>query len=268
MNVGTLTRLLLAAMLVSPCPPAFAGGTQAERPQFAPQQIDAFSKQVERELGQRSARIALISRVGLDRASLPEGIEFTHVGFAVYSSIRLADGRTVPGYAMYNLYQDSETQNSSYLKQDYPLDYYAAVYVLEAGVVIPIPDMQRRLLAVIFSDTYAELHNPRYSAISNPFTSDLQNCTEFVLDVINAAVYQTDDVRLIKANEAAYFAPQPVEVDGLSLFFASMFTPDIALSDHEGPVRTATFWSVARYMQQHGLADEVFVVGEDGARVE
>jgi hypothetical protein len=207
--------------------------------------------------------VALISRVGRARDSLPEGIEFTHVGFAVYSRIRLADGRTVPGYAVYNLYQGDEVPNSSRLKQDYPLDYYAAAHVLEAGVVIPTATLQERLLEVILSDTYARLHNPRYSAISNPFTSEFQNCTEFVLDVINAAVYRTGDRRAIKANIEAYFEPQPVAVGGMSLFFASLFTPDIALADHQGSVRTATFGSIARYMRTHGLADEVFVVRED-----
>ena len=120
--------------------------------------------------------------------------------------------------------------------------------------------MVRRLASVIFSDTYASLHNPAYSAISNPFTPELQNCTEFVLDAINAAVYDTVDHRRLKANAAAYFEPQPVALHGPVRFLSVLFSPGIAVSDHQGPVRIATFRSIARYLREHGLADEVFIV--------
>ena len=242
---------------------AHAGSASGGAPQFRAEQLVKLSKTLERQIAARGARVALISRVGRPRSDLPDGIEFTHVAFAVYSKITTDDGRTVPGYAMYNLYQSDERPNTSFLKQDYPLDYYAAVYELKAGVIIPSPRMQEKLLGVIFSNTYQALHNPRYSATSNPFNDRYQNCTEFVLDVINAAIYDTSDYRQIKANEAAYFEPEPIRVDALKLFLGSIFVPDITTSDHSGPVATATFGSLARYMQNHGIADEVFTVQVD-----
>ena len=238
-----------------------AGSTSGGEPQFEPEQIVAFAKKVERAVAERGARVALISRVGRPRADLPDGIRYTHVGFVVYSMISTADGRVRPGYAVYNLYQDDARGDTSFLKQDYPLDYYSAVHTLEAGIIIPAPELQRRLLEVIFSDTYPGLHNPTYSAISNPFTSEYQNCTEFVLDVINAAVYRTDDPARVKAHVAAYFEPQPVNIGPIKLLLGSLFMPDIKLSDHAGSaIRTATFGSISRYMQQYDLADEVFTV--------
>ena len=83
-----------------------------------------------------------------------------------------------------------------------------------------------------------------------------------MLDVINAAVYGTEDYKQIKVNIATYFEPQPLHVNPLKLWLASIFIPDITTSDHDGAVGTATFWSIARYMQQHGLADEVFTIAE------
>ena len=234
-------------------------------PQFAPEQLVRFAKKVEREVAAHGARVALISRVGRSPRDLPPGIEFTHVGFVVYSRITTEDDKTLLGYAVHNLYQSADVPNTSYLKQDFPLDYYARVYELRAGVIIPEPELQERLLKVIFSDTYRNLHNPRYSAISNPAGHELQNCTEFVLDVMNAAIYRTDDLVRIKANIEAYFEPQPVNIDGFKLWLASMFVPDIALSDHQGPPRTATFHSIARYMERHGMAEKVFFVEPDEA---
>lgn len=242
---------------------AYAGSASGGKPNFAAEQLVGLSKKVERAIAVRGAHVALISRVGRPKNELPEGIEFTHVAFAVYSQITTDDGWVVPGYAIYNLYQSDERPNTSFLKQDYPLDYYAAVHELKAGIIIPDNALQKRLLNVIFSSTYPALHNPRYSATSNPFNDRYQNCTEFVLDVMNAAIYDTSDYRRIKANEAAYFEPQPVRVGALKLLLGSIFVPDISTSDHSGPVATATFGSIARYMQRHGIADEVFTVSMD-----
>lgn len=258
MTIKRTLPYVLAALLVQP--QVFAGSAAGGEPQFSAEQLVTLSKKLEREVASRGARVALVSRVGRPRSELPEGIEFTHVAFAVYSQITTSDGRVVPGYAMYNLYQSDETPNVSFIKQDYPLDYYAASYELKTGVIIPTPDLQRRLLKVIFSDTYEALHNPRYSAMSNPFNDRYQNCTEFVLDVMNAAIYETDDYKQIKANVEAYFEPQPVRVNALKLLLGSIFIADITTSDHSGPVATATFGSIARYMQRHGLTDEVFTV--------
>ena len=254
--------LVLAVVLIAQGPAA-AGSLAEGEPQFSGDQIARLAKKVEREIAARGARVALISRVGRSRDELPDGIEFTHVGFAVYSRITTMDGRVLPGYAIYNLYQDNDKPDSSFLLQDYALDYYRAVYELRAGVIIPKPELQRRLLRVIHSDTYAELHNPQYSAISNPFNTEYQNCTEFVLDVLNAAIYETGDQRQIKANEAAYFDPQSVHVNSLRLWLGSVFKADIFITDHPGPVRTATFGSISRYMLHHDIADEVFTVSVD-----
>lgn len=240
--------------------PAFAGSASGGPPQFPADKLIELSKKVEREAAARGAVVAIISRVGRPASELPDGIEFTHVGFAVYSKITLDDGRVIPGYAVYNLYQSDETRNSSYLLQDYPLDYYASVHELKAGIIIPTPELQRRLLKVIFSDTYKALHNPRYSAVSNPSNTRYQNCTEFVLDVINAAIYETSDYRKIKTNIEAYFTPQRVAENPVKLLLGSIFIADITTSDHAGPVATATFWSIARYLERYGLADEVFTV--------
>ena len=37
-----------------------------------------------------------------------------------------------------------------------------------------------------------------YSVIANPFTLEYQSCTEHTLDVITAAIYETNDIKVIK----------------------------------------------------------------------
>src|SRR5689334_11914715 len=69
---------------------------------FTPEQIIKFSKRVEKVLAAKGARVAIVSRMGRPLADLPEGMHFTHAGFAVYSEITTSDGRKLPGYAMFN----------------------------------------------------------------------------------------------------------------------------------------------------------------------
>lgn len=243
---------------------ALANSTQTvDTPRHSMQAVSTFAKQVERELAAKGVRVFIIARVGRPAAELPPGFHYTHTAFGVYSMIQTADGRQVPGYAIYNLYQRNDAPAVSDLVVDYPADFFAGAQELKAGIIIPTPQVQRRLMKVIDSPTYAALHNPHYSAIASPYTLEYQNCTEFTLDVLNAAVYDTADEAQLKANASAYFQAQPVKVNGVKLALGSMFMPDITTSDHKGPVRTATFTSIARYMQEYGLAQETLTITPD-----
>lgn len=252
-TIMRMVAIILSVVLVSDVAWAFSG-QPAPASSFPPERIIAFAKQVEKALAVHGARVAIVARIGRPLEELPEGMRYTHTGFAVYSRIKTADGRVVPGYAMYNLYQSTIEPDRSSLVQDFPVDFFSGVQLLEAGVIIPSPELQKRLLAVIHSPTYSALHNPRYSAIANPFTPALQNCTEYVLDLIFAAIYGTEDLDRIKANERAYFIPQPVKVNSFKLLLGSIFISDIAVSDQNGPPVTATFASIARFLDRY---DEV-----------
>jgi len=230
---------------------------------FAPEKIIQLAKKVEKVLAARGARVAIIGRIGRPASEMPEGMRYTHAAFAVYSEITTVDGRRLPGYATFNEYQSDQQPDTSSLVQDYPVDFYASVAELEAGVIIPSAELQRRLLAVITSPVYASLHDPRYSAIANPYTLGRQNCTEFVLDIIQAAIYQTGDIEVIKANERAFFVAQPVRVNPFKLLLGSIFSAEISMSDQPGtPPVTATFETLGRYLQQYDRA-EVFYLAPD-----
>ncbi|HTN65873.1 MAG TPA: DUF2145 domain-containing protein [Burkholderiaceae bacterium] len=227
---------------------------------FKPGEIIAFAKKVERTMGEKGARVAILARMGRPASELPEGMHFTHVGFAVYSSITTSDGRSVPGYAIYNLYQRDGRPDISDLVNDYPVDFFAGVAQLEAGVLIPSPDLQQKLLDVIASPTYAALHEPHYSVIANPYTLGRQNCTEFTLDVINAAMYGTSDINVIKAKEKESFVAQPVNVSPLKLIFGSMLSAEVSTSDQSGQPVTATFERIAEYLAQYDKGSSVLTV--------
>lgn len=238
---------------------SFAGIQALSEPIYNFKQVANLAKGLERSLAARRVLVAIIGRVGLKPELLPPGVRFSHAGFAVYSMIKTSDGRLLPGYAVYNLYGSLERTARSHLAQDYPVDYLAISQKLEVGVVVPNKSLQALLIRTINSESYRTLHNPNYSVNSNPFNLKYQNCTEFVLDVIFSAIYDTEDPRKIKSFIAAYFKPQPVRVNELDLTFAAMTIPEVRLDDHDGQLVTTTFTSIARFLMENGLAQDAFI---------
>ncbi len=239
---------------------AQAGSAAGGESHFRAEQISAFAKRVEKTMAAHGARVAILARVGRPVADLPDGFHYTHVAFAVYSQIKTTDGRSIPGYAIYNLYQDAGHPDHSSLVVDYPADFFAGVYALKTDILIPTPELQRQLLRVIASDTYRKLHNPAYSVVANPYNRKFQNCTEHTLDVLNAAIYHTDDIDVIKADERAYFKAQPVKINPLKMLAGMVTMPDLKVTDQKHGVRTASFTTIARYLRQYDLlADELVV---------
>jgi hypothetical protein len=249
--------LVLASGLSSP------SSQSTEEIHYSVEQILKFSKKVEKVLASKGAYVALVARKGRPKAEMPEGMAFTHVGFAVYSDITTKDGRKVPGYAMYNAYQQDDKPYTSKLINDFPPDFFANVADLEAGVIIPSLTLQKRLLETINSPLYGGFHDPRYSAIANPYTLGRQNCTEFVLDIINSSIYQTGDIHKIKAVEKQYFVAQRVNVNPVKLVLGSMFMREITLSDHPSTPVTATFETIAQYLLKYDKGSELLTVLPD-----
>jgi hypothetical protein len=215
---------------------------------------------VERTLASKGAHVAILARMGRPLSEMPRGMRFTHVAFVVYSQIQTADGRTLPGYAIHNLYQYDDKPNTSRLVIDYPVDFFSGVAHMEAGILIPSAELQQRLIKVIASPAYAAVHEPRYSVIANPYNEGRQNCTEFILDVINSAIYQTSDVKQLKQVAQKYFVAQPVEVNPFKLLLGSVFSAEVTTTDHPSRPVTATFERISDYLLKYDQGAEVLTV--------
>lgn len=252
-----MTVVLLIIVTLVPLA-SFAGSSAASKPILPAAEVASFADRVQRDLAARGANVAIVSRVGRDPAVLPNGVNYTHVAFWVYSRITRADGSAGMGYRVYNLYQREGDLTQSDLVQDMPGDFFAGAHRLEAGIIIPDPRLQRKVLDVIASPTYAALHNPSYSVLANPRSGQFQNCTEHTLDVLMAALYDTDDHQQIKANIAAHFTPQVIQVNGLERFLAPVASQALTTADHGAQVDTATFGSLARFMEGNNLHHEIY----------
>jgi hypothetical protein len=260
--------LILMTVLLTALLPALtrAGSSEGAKGMLPDVQVAAFSDRVQRDLAARGAHVAIVARMGRDPKEMPQGITYTHVGYWVYSQITRADGSVGHGYRVYNLYQNSDDGTRSTLVQDSPADFFAGAYRLDAGVIIPDVRLQKKLLKTITSPTYGALHNASYSVLANPKTTRFQNCTEHTLDILMASLYDTSDLRRIKANINAHFQPQHVEVNGFKRMIAPAASRALTTADHGTRIGTATFGSIARFMQTHGLEQDVYRFTPDGVR--
>ena len=254
--------ILLAVTSVMPSF-ALAGSSEAGKSVLPAAEVASFSNRVQQDLAARGARVAIVARMGRDPKVLPRGVQYTHVSFWVYSQITQADGSTGRGYQAYNLYQDADNKSRSSLVQDSPADFFAGAHRLEAGVIIPDARLQKKLLKVISSPTYSALHNAQYSVLANPNTSQFQNCTEHTLDVMMAGLYGTNDVPQIKANIAAHFEPQKIQVGGVKRLLAPVASQALTTADHGSKIATATFGSIARFMQDNDLETNIYRITPD-----
>ncbi|GGB07635.1 DUF2145 domain-containing protein [Agarivorans gilvus] len=252
MRIKQLVVLALFSLSSALC---FAGSAPAEDVKLEPEAIAKFSKEVERYAAKYRANVFIIGRVGRPQADLPEGVQFTHTALAVYSNITLDDGTNAKGYAIYNLYQKLGDLGHSSLVTDYPVDFFWGVDSLKAGIIIPNKQLQAGLLKLINSGDNHLLHNPNYSVLANPFNSQFQNCTEYTLDMLNASIFATSDTKQLKRLARAHFKAQPIKVNRFKLFMGGLLFDDVTLADHQGKPKTATFTTIARYLEQQQLLE-------------
>jgi hypothetical protein len=267
---GMICAAFVAALAIGGPGPAAAQDSSgaAAADHLTAEEARAFSKEIEQTLAARGAVVAIVFRAGRPREDLPEGFAYTHGAFWVYQPARLPDGREVKGYAVQNLYSgdgDSLPVTKSKLVQDFPFDFAAGSHEDDVAIIVPTREVQQRLYGVIASPAYSALHVDEYSLVSNPADARYQNCNEFMLDVLAAAVWETADYAQIKVNLAASFKPSRVKAGGLKRLFAPLVDGRLRTGDHDGPVETATFESLAAFMQTHGYAQDVLQLETGGA---
>lgn len=244
--------------------PSYAGSQQGlVQSQFSVEEAAHFAKQVEKYAARQGARVFILARLGSPSDQLPEGIHFTHVGLAVYSTIQSHDGEILKGYAIHNLYQNADDLSRSQLVMDYPVDFFLGAFELKAGIIIPSQIVQQKMLAALEQGLNHQLHNPQYSIISNPYSSAYQNCTEHLLDLLFAAIYSTNSLPQIKANQRAWFKAHQIEVSPFKRLLAPVFSSDIQMRDQGKSIQVATFTSIANFMRQYGLAVKVLSLDKD-----
>lgn len=263
--MNTLQKVFILFILLVQLP-ASAGSTQNAVNTFPIKEVEVFAKSVEKYAAAKGARAFLIARVGQPEEDLPKGIKFTHTAIAVYSAITLDSGEIVNGYAIHNLYQKEGELDKSELVIDYPVDFFWGAQAMKAGIIIPSPNLQAKIINVIANGLDRKLHNENYSVIANPFNNTFQNCTEHTLNILNAGIYESEDMAFLKSAASEHFLPQEINTSPFKILMGSMFMDDVSTKDHAGKVKTATFSSLAKYLEQNELVLEAITLDRNGQK--
>lgn len=246
---------VIAAMVATPAYAFDSAQSQAGSAEYlSAEDAAVFSKEIENELAAKGARIAIVFRAGRPREKLPDDVNYTHGAFWVYQDIQREDGSLMKGYAVYNLYHgdgESLPRTQSSLVQDFPFDFTIGSKEDDVAVIIPHPELQKRIYGVMATDTYEKMHVPEYSVVSNVGDPKYQNCNEFLIDVMAAAIWETDDYTQIKANLRAYFEPTEIEAGPLKRLFAPLVDEQIRLGDQGRDIETVSYESIVNFLDEY-----------------
>src|SRR5690606_5719807 len=139
-------------------------------------------------------------------------------------------------------------------------DFVAATAVDDVAVIIPSPEMQRRVSEIMGSPNYEKLHIEPYSLVSNPLDIKYQNCNEFMLDVLAAAAWGSTDMVQIKANLKQHFKPTVVKTNLVERLLGPIADSRLKTDDQNGPIVTATYESMSAFMKDNGLMQETYIL--------
>ena len=258
----------LAVLITLPLTtPAWAGSDRVDSSKpttLTTAQAEAFADKINTALDARKVNVALVARAGRSREDLPEGIEFTHVGIAIFEPVQVGEDEIYYTYTVYNLYHNIDGDPArSGLVQDFMVDMAAGAVEPEIGVIVPCEALQQRLMDTVRSPIYTKLHNPDYNLIANPYNDRFDNCVTHTLKVLFAAIYNTDDPDRIQANINAYFKAHEVDVPFVKRFGAG-FISAVSFADQGMQAKTATFGSLRRFLEQENLLKEYFEVPLEG----
>lgn len=236
---------------------AAAAGAHAGQPctEFVPspqtvKKALTLAKDAHDALEASGADLALIARVGQDLSKYR--LRYSHFGFVMRD----------PGAASWTVFHQlnlcSSTESGLY-REGLGNFFLDDMHAYETLIVVPGPELRKRLRAVLESDVPAGMHGLPYNMVAYAFSTRYQNSNQWALEVIAAAA--ATDGRITTREQAqawlryAGYQPITLEVDAMTRLGGRMFRANIAFDDHPfgrrmaGQIDTVTVDSVYRFVE-------------------
>jgi hypothetical protein len=144
------------------------------------------------------------------------------------------------------------------------------LYRYRAQVVIPGPDVQARVAALLAGRTARRLHEPHYNMLSYVYSTRYQNSNQWVLETLAAASAPPGAVET-RAEAQSWLKGQgyrvpTVEIPAVTRLGARMFRANVAFDDHPfdrrmaGQIDTVTTEAVVGFVRGRDPQARVLVV--------
>ena len=203
-------------------------------------------------LEESGAEVALIARVGQDLSRFR--VRYSHYGYAVRNH---AAGRWVVLHQL-NL---CGSQESAIYAEGLGNFFLDDMFAYETLILVPAPEIQRRLARALASEVPLALHTLSYNMLAYAFSTRYQNSNQWGLEVFAAATAREAAALANRGQAQAWlklngYRPITVEIDAATRLGARITRANIAFDDHPferrmaGQIDTVTAESVFRFVEQ------------------
>jgi len=218
----------------------------------------ALASRVEQHLKGTGADVVVIARVGQDLREY--GQRYSHLGFAY------RDGDV---WRVVHKLNECGTDTSAIFRQglgefflDDPFDY-------EAGIVVPKPEVQAHLLAVLRDNgRLSRLHIPDYSMLAYVWSKKYQQSNQWAIETL-AMAEDTDANSRDRAQSwlnLKGYKPATIHLSTFQRLGARVTQANIAFDDHpdkyrySGRIFTVTADSVFLWLERSGLGSRPIAI--------
>jgi hypothetical protein len=247
-----MKRLITMLLLVLPMHWAVAGSA------CLPSKTDARTFAMAMTLAENTraalegsgAQVALVARIGQDLSKY--GQRYSHMAWAQREK---STGRWLVVHEL----NACGTSRSELYDQGLANFFLDDMFIFESRIMIPGPEQQARIAAMLASGTPRRLHSPNYNMLAYAFSTAYQNSNQWVLETYAAA---NSEFRVDHRSQAqawlklAGYRPLTVHVPATARLGARMFSANIAFDDHPfgrrmaGQIDTVTVESVFRFVRE------------------
>lgn len=253
-------RFVVAATLLAAGAAAHAGQNCEARPPSAAsvQRAMSLALATQKALDASGAKAVVIGRVGQDLSRW--GQDYSHLGLAYkhQGTWRVVHKLNACGSATAALWRQG--------LGEFFLD---DLHDFRAGVVIPRPEVQARLLDTLADDTrVAQLHTHAYSMVAYPWSQRYQQSNQWALETLAMSI--DADARTRERAQAWLrfkgYEPAVLRIDPITRLGARMGRANVAFDDHPNEKRytdrieTVSADSVFAWLNRAGLGSPVQVI--------
>lgn len=255
-------RPALVALLLAAAPLAQAGRScERKAPQARTvERAMTLAEHTARHLDASGAQVVLLARVGQDLREY--GQRYSHLGIAY------RDAPGAPWRVAHKLNQCG-TATAAVYRQGLGEFFLDDLFDYEAGIVVPAPEVQARLLPALRDNRrLAQLHTPAYNMVAYPWAQAYQQSNQWALETLA----MTQDPAIATRSQAQAwlrgrgYEPATLHLSAFKRLGARMTAANVAFDDHPNAKRfsdrieTVTVDSVFRWMDRSGLGGAATVV--------
>lgn len=187
------------------------------------QTADKKNLELKKALNATKARVAIIARVGSDVSKY--GLYYTHAAFAIKKDDN-SDWKIIQEI------NPCGTDTSNLHKETLVNFFIDDLLNSDFEVIVPTKELQEKLVQTLQSPIIDKLHEPHYSMIAYPFSTQYQNSNQWILESIAASLTGQDSRSFIQSYlQKTGYQPTVIHLSRLDRLGAR-FRTNVKFDDH------------------------------------